>query len=95
MKEIRMINCWSEASARWSMTSHFSPDSEWPCCKSRSAKFYCIHHIVLILAPSDFYLFRPFKNFLSGKRFQDQNALFKLVKWWVKCLIANGDYAEK
>jgi histone-lysine N-methyltransferase SETMAR len=27
------------------------------------------------LAPSDFYLFGPFKNFLSGKRFEDQNAL--------------------
>jgi hypothetical protein len=30
-------------------------------------------------APSDFYLFRPFKNFLSRKRFEDQNALQKTV----------------
>jgi hypothetical protein len=27
----------------------------------------------------DFYLFGPFKNFLSGKRFEDQNALQKTV----------------
>jgi hypothetical protein len=27
--------------------------------------------------PSAFYLFRPFKNFLSGKRFNDKNALQK------------------
>jgi hypothetical protein len=64
---------------------------------------------------SDFYLFRPFKNFLSGKRFEDQNTLqktvvqyfkslgkehyhegmFKLLKWWDKCLNANGDYVEE
>jgi hypothetical protein len=28
-------------------------------------------------ASSDFYLFGPFKNFLSGKRFEDQNTLQK------------------
>jgi hypothetical protein len=27
--------------------------------------------------PSVFYLFGPFKNFLSGKHFEDQNALQK------------------
>jgi hypothetical protein len=31
------------------------------------------------LAPSDFYLFGPFKTFLSGKIFEDQNALQKTV----------------
>jgi histone-lysine N-methyltransferase SETMAR len=31
------------------------------------------------LAPSDFYLFEPFKNILSGKRFEDQNTLQKTV----------------
>jgi hypothetical protein len=31
------------------------------------------------LVPSDFYLLRPFKNFLSRKRFDDQNALQKTV----------------
>jgi histone-lysine N-methyltransferase SETMAR len=31
------------------------------------------------LAPSDFYLFGPFKNFLSRKRFEDQNTLQKTV----------------
>jgi hypothetical protein len=25
--------------------------------------------------PSDFYLFGPFKNYLSGRRFDDQNTL--------------------
>jgi hypothetical protein len=29
--------------------------------------------------PSDFYLFGPFKNFLSGKRFEGQNTLQKTV----------------
>lgn len=29
-------------------------------------------------APLDFYLFGPFKNFLSGKRFKDQNTLCTL-----------------
>jgi hypothetical protein len=29
--------------------------------------------------PSDFYLFGPFKNFLSRKRFKDQNAFQKTV----------------
>jgi histone-lysine N-methyltransferase SETMAR len=31
------------------------------------------------LAPSDFHLFGPFKNLLSEKRFEDQNALQKTV----------------
>jgi hypothetical protein len=31
------------------------------------------------LAQSDFYLFGPFKKFLSGKRFEDQKALQKTV----------------
>jgi hypothetical protein len=31
---------------------------------------------------SDFYLFRPFKNVLSGKRFEHQNALQKTVVWY-------------
>jgi histone-lysine N-methyltransferase SETMAR len=31
------------------------------------------------IAPSDFYLLGPFKNFLSGKRFEDQNALQKTI----------------
>jgi hypothetical protein len=33
----------------------------------------------LDLAPSDFYLYRPFKCFLSGKRFEDQTVLQKIV----------------
>jgi histone-lysine N-methyltransferase SETMAR len=37
----------------------------------------------LDLAPSDFYLFGPFKNFLSGKRFEDQNTLQKTVVQYV------------
>jgi histone-lysine N-methyltransferase SETMAR len=31
------------------------------------------------LAPSDFCLFEAFRNFLSGKRIEDQNALQKTV----------------
>jgi hypothetical protein len=31
------------------------------------------------LVPSDFYIFGPFKNILSGKRFEDQHALQKTV----------------
>jgi hypothetical protein len=31
------------------------------------------------VAPSDFCLFGAFKNFLSGKRFENQNALQKTV----------------
>jgi hypothetical protein len=32
------------------------------------------------LAPSDFYIFWPFKNFLSGKMFKDQNALQRVLE---------------
>jgi histone-lysine N-methyltransferase SETMAR len=39
------------------------------------------------LAPSVLYLFGPFKNFLSGKRFEDQNALKKTV---VQCFTTLG-----
>jgi hypothetical protein len=37
----------------------------------------CSIHNSPDLAPSDFYLFGQFKNFLSGKRFEDQNTLQK------------------
>jgi hypothetical protein len=33
------------------------------------------------LAPSDFYLFEPFKNFSPGKRFKDQNNISHPWKW--------------
>jgi hypothetical protein len=38
MIETRMINCWSEVSALWSTTSHFSPESDL-IAKSRTGKF--------------------------------------------------------
>jgi hypothetical protein len=38
------------------------------------------------LAPSDFYLFRPFKNFLLRKRFEDQNALQRTIVQYLKSL---------
>jgi histone-lysine N-methyltransferase SETMAR len=31
------------------------------------------------LAPSDLYLFKPFKNFLSGKSFEGQNTMQKTI----------------
>jgi hypothetical protein len=57
------------------MTSHFSPDSG--LVAKGEVLLYSPHSPNL--APSYFYLFGPFKNFLSGKRFQDQRTLQKIV----------------
>lgn len=36
------------------------------------------------LAPSDFYLFRPLKEFLAGKRFQSNNDVIEAVQEWIR-----------
>jgi histone-lysine N-methyltransferase SETMAR len=59
------------------MTSDFSPDSGLLQKRKREVLQHPPHSPDL--APSDFYLFGPFKNFLLGKRFEDQNALQKTV----------------
>jgi hypothetical protein len=48
------------------------------------------------LAPSDFHLFGPLKQHLSGERFPDGDAVERaVVKRWDKCLNLYGDYVEK
>jgi hypothetical protein len=63
------------------------------------------------LVPSDFHIFPTLKRTLEGRRFtinedaeaavqiQDadfyQQAFFKLVKRWDKCINVSGDYIEK
>jgi hypothetical protein len=66
---------------------------QWLGCKSQSGKFCSIHHHSPDLAPSDFYLYGPFKHFLSGKRFEDQTALQKTVVQYFTSL-GNEHYHE-
>jgi len=72
-KEAKMIKCWSDTSAWWCPTSHINQTKAW----LEKSKWEVIQHPTYSpdLAPSDFHLFGLFKNFLSGKRFDDQNAL--------------------
>jgi hypothetical protein len=58
-----------------------------PGCKNRSGKEVLQHppHSPDLVS-SDFYLFGPFKNFLSGKRYEDQNTLQKTVVQYVTSL---------
>jgi hypothetical protein len=63
------------------MTSHFSPDS------GQVAKAEVLQHPHSPdLAPSHFYLFGPFKNFLQGERFQDQKEMQKTVAQYFRTL---------
>jgi hypothetical protein len=57
-------------------------DGAWPCTSAQTAawlqtqKWEALQHPPhsTDIAPSDFYLFRTLKDFISRKRFEDQNA---------------------
>jgi hypothetical protein len=92
LKSQSLWNCWSDRYCkklclwnhlRFKLSSVFSEHNltlqprQWPGWKK--CKWEVLQHPPHSpdLAPSNFYLFRSFKNYLSGKRYEDQNTLQK------------------
>jgi hypothetical protein len=61
-----MINCW---------LLHFTQTAAWLQKREWEVLQHLPHSPDLV--PSDFYPFRPFKNVLTGKRFEDFTSLGK------------------